>query len=71
MERNLKMTLNVQGVNSKELQGKQLNKAQVPARVLTLGTDSKWKLDEQSTLGLGARESMENSYNNSPEEKIW
>jgi len=40
-------------------------KAWVPAWVLTLGTDNKWKPDERSSLGLGARESMENRYEGS------
>jgi len=42
--------------------------ARVPAWVLILGLDNKWKLDEQSSLGLGARESMKNRYDDSPEE---
>jgi len=46
-------------------------KARVPACVLTLGTDNKWKPDERSSLGLGARESMEKRYEGSPEEKVW
>ena len=33
--------------------------------------DNKWKPDERSSLGLGARESMENRYEGSPEEIIW
>jgi len=38
--------------------------------VLTLVTDSKIKSDEQSSLGLGARESMENRYESSMEERV-
>ena len=34
--------------------------ARVPALVLTLETDNKWKPDERSSVGLGAKESMEN-----------
>jgi len=34
----------------------------VPAGVLTLGIDNKWKPDERSSLGFGARESMEIGY---------
>ena len=41
------------------------------AWVLTQGTDKKWKPDEWNSLGLCARESMENRYENSPEKKIW
>jgi len=40
------------------------------AWVLTLGTDNKWKPDEQSSLGLGAKESMENRYEGSSEERV-
>jgi len=43
----------------------------VPAWVLTLETDNKWKTDERSYLGLGAKESMENRYEGSPEERVW
>jgi len=44
-------------------------KARVPSWVLTpLRTDNNWKLDEQSSLGLGAKESMDNRYEGSPEE---
>jgi len=32
------------------------------AWVLSLGTDNKWKPDERSCLGLGAKDSMENRY---------
>ena len=42
----------------------------VPAWVLILGTD-KWKPDEQSSLSLDARESMENRYVGSLEESVW
>ena len=34
----------------------------VPAWVLTLEIDSKWKPDERISQGLGARESMKNRY---------
>ena len=46
--------------------GTATEKARVPVWVLTLGTD-KWKPDEQISLGLGAKE----SYEGSPEERIW
>jgi len=32
-----------------------------------MGTDNKWKPDERISLGLDARESMENRYEGSPE----
>ena len=51
--------------------GTATEKAWVLARVLTLGTDSKWKADERSSLGLVARENMENRYEGSPEERVW
>ena len=51
--------------------GTATEKARDPARVLTLGTDNKWKPDEQSIVGLGARESMENRYEGSPKERVW
>ena len=51
--------------------GTATEKAQVPAWVLTLGTENKWKPDEWTTLGLDARESMENRYEGSPEERVW
>ena len=41
------------------------------ARVLTPGKDNKWKPDEQSSLGLEAKQSMENRYEGSPEERLW
>jgi len=51
--------------------GTSTEKWRVPAWVLTLGTDNKWKPDERSSLGLGARESMEIKYDGSPEERVW
>ena len=45
-------------------------KARVPALILTLGTDNKGKPDERSTLGLGAKESMEYRHEVSPEKKV-
>ena len=51
--------------------GTAIEKARVPAWVLILGTDKKWKPDKQSTPGLGARESMENRYQGSLEERVW
>ena len=39
--------------------------------VLSLGTDSKWKPDERSSLGLVHRENMENRYDGSLEERVW
>jgi len=50
--------------------GTATEKARVPAWVLTLGTDSKWKPDERSSLGLGDKESMENIYEGSLEERV-
>jgi len=44
-------------------------KARVPAWGLTLETDNNW--DAWSSLGLGARESMQNRYEGSPEERVW
>ena len=35
-------------------------KTWVPVWVLTLGTNNKWKPDERSSLGLSAKERMEN-----------
>ena len=40
------------------------------AQVLTLGKDNKWKPNEQSSLGFGARKSMDNRYEGSPEGRI-
>jgi len=40
-------------------------KVRVPEWVVTLGTDSK------CSLGLGAKESMDKTYEGSPEEIIW
>ena len=51
--------------------GTTTKKARVSVWILILGTDNKWKLDERSSLGLGAKESMENRYEDSPETKIW
>jgi len=51
--------------------GTATEKARVPVWVLTLGTDNKWKPDERSSLCLGAKESMENRYEGSPEERAW
>ena len=51
--------------------GTATGKAGVPAWVITLGTDNKWKPDEQSSLGLGAREGMENRYKGPPVERVW
>jgi len=39
--------------------------------VVTLGTDNKWKPDGRSSLSLGAKESVENRYDGSPEERVW
>jgi len=38
--------------------GTATEKVPVPAWVLTMETDNKWKPDERSSLDLGARESM-------------
>ena len=43
----------------------------VPVWVLTLGTDNTWKPDEWSSLRLVSKESMENRYEGSPEERPW
>ena len=51
--------------------GTATEKARVPAWVLTMGTDNKWKPDGRSSLGLGAKESLENRYEDSPEEIDW
>jgi len=50
--------------------GTATEKAWVPGRILTLGTYNKWKPDERSSLGLGAKERMENRYEGSPEERV-
>jgi len=42
----------------------------LPAWVLTLGRD-KWKWDERSSLGLGAKTNMKNRNESSPEERVW
>ena len=41
--------------------GTATEKAWIPALVLTLGRDNKWKPDERSCLGLDDKESMANS----------
>ena len=46
-------------------------KTSTPAWVLTLGTDSKWKPYDWTTLDLDARESIENRYEVSPEERLY
>ena len=51
--------------------GTATEKAPVPVWVLTLGPENKWKPDEQNSLDLGAKESMENRYEGSPEERVW
>jgi len=51
--------------------GTATEKSRVPAWVLTMGTDNKWKRDERSSLGLGAKESMDNRYEGSPEIIVW
>jgi len=51
--------------------GTAVEKTWIPAWVLTLGADNKWKPDKQSSLSLGARVSMENRYESSPEERVW
>jgi len=48
--------------------GTATEKARVPAWVLT---DNEWKPDEWSSMGLAAKESMENRYEASPEERVW
>jgi len=50
--------------------GTATEKARDPVWVLTLRTDNKWKPDERSSLGLGDKESMENRYEDSPEERV-
>jgi len=47
--------------------GTTTERARVPSWVLTLRTDNKWKPDKQSSLGLTAREIMENRYKDSSE----
>ena len=41
------------------------------AWVLTLEIDNKWTLDERSSPGLGAKDSMANIYEGFPEERAW
>jgi len=43
----------------KSRDSEQLKKHRVSVSVLTLGTDNMWKPDERSSVGLGAKESME------------
>ena len=62
------MAQHVQGVNSRV--GTATEKARVPVWVLTVGAN-KWKPGERIPLGLGARESMEDRYKGSPEERVW
>ena len=51
--------------------GTATEKARVPAWVLTLRTDNKWKPDERNSLGLGSSGIMDNIYEGSPEERVW
>jgi len=51
--------------------GTATEKARVAAWVLNLWTGNKWKSDGRSFLILGARESMENRYDSSPEERVY
>jgi len=51
--------------------GTTTEKARVPAYVLTLGIDNNWKPDKRSTLGLDAKESMEDIHECSPEARVW
>jgi len=51
--------------------GTATEKEQVPAWVVTLGTDNKWKPNDWSYLGLGAKDSMENRHERFPEERVW
>jgi len=51
--------------------GTATEKARVSASVLTLETDNKWKPYERSSLDFGAKESTENRYEGSPEERVW
>jgi len=51
--------------------GTVIKNSRVPGWVLTLGTNNKWKPDERNSLVMGAKESMENRYQGSPEERVW
>jgi hypothetical protein len=51
--------------------GTATEKPRVPAWILTLETDNKCQPDTRITLGLGARESMENRYEDSTDERVW
>ena len=46
-------------------------KAWIPEWVLTVWTDNKWKSDERSSLGLGAKESMASRCERCPELRVW
>jgi len=50
--------------------GTTTEKAWLPAWVLTLETDQKWKPAAWRTVGLGAKENMENRYEGSSVERI-
>ena len=43
-------------------------KPRVPAWILTLGTDNKWKPDKRSSLGMGAEEQNTGRKNRTQEE---
>jgi len=51
--------------------GSEFQRVETAIWVLTLGIDHKWKQDERSSLVLCAKESLENRYEGSPEEKVW
>jgi len=51
-----------------QIVGTTTENARIPAWVLTLDTENKWKLGEWDYLALGAKESMANIYEGSPEE---
>ena len=71
MERNYGMIFDDLTCSESEFQRVGTATEKLPAWVLTLGTDNKWKPNERCSLGLGAKESMENRYEGSPEERVW
>jgi len=62
---------NMLSVSEFQREGTTTEKARVPAWVLTLGKENKWKPDEWSSLSLGDKDGMENKYEGSLEESVW
>jgi len=50
--------------------GTATEEAHVPAWVLAMGIN-KWKTDERDSLGFGAKDSIDNRYEGTPEERAW